>query len=37
LSALAENEGGIRQVFGNQTYNPAGIYKVLLRIDGHIQ
>lgn len=37
LAALAEDESRIRTIFGNQTFSPNGIYKVVLRIDGVIQ
>ena len=37
LAALAENETRIKTVFGDQSFNPNGIYKVTLRIDGVIQ
>lgn len=37
LASLAEQPHLIQKVFGNQTYNPNGIYKVTLRIDGVIQ
>jgi len=37
LASLAEQPQLIQKVFGKQTYNPNGIYKVTLRIDGVIQ
>lgn len=37
LAALAEREENIRAVFKDQTYNPNGIYKVTLRVDGEIK
>ena len=37
VSALAEVEGRIARVFGDQKFNEAGIYKVQLRVDGIVQ
>ena len=37
VAALAEVEGRIKSVFGDQKFNPNGIYKVQLRVDGVIQ
>ena len=37
VSALAEVEGRIARVFGDQKFNEAGIYKFQERVDGIIQ
>lgn len=34
LAALAEQEGAIRTLFGNQEYTPSGIYRILAKIHG---
>lgn len=37
VAALAENSKIIKNIFDGQEYNPNGIYKVALRIDGQIE
>ena len=37
VAAIAEVDGRIYSVFGDQKFNPNGIYKVQLRIDGVIE
>ena len=34
LAALAENESTVRGMLEGQSYNQAGIYKVVMRING---
>jgi calpain-15 len=37
LAALAEREERVRTLFEGQSYNPAGIYKVVMRINGELE
>jgi len=37
LSALAEKPKRIKDIFGNQTYNPKGIYKIKFRVKGIVE
>jgi calpain-15 len=37
LAALAEREERVRWVFGSQGFNPNGIYKLTLRVDGTVR
>jgi len=37
LAALAECTSIIRRIFRGQSYNPEGLYKVSLRVDGEVE
>ena len=37
LAALAEKEERIRSIFEGQSYNAAGIYKAVVRINGELE
>jgi hypothetical protein len=37
VASFAEKEDRVRDLFGNQTYNKNGFYKVLLRVNAEVQ